>query len=236
MSAVWVLLAGILLGVAWYLLPYVLRRRGEAHLARLTAEQGAVVLSYDDGPGQTLTPALLELLEREGVRGSFFMIGDAVEAAPEMAARVLAAGHEVGSHTMSHTNAWKTGPLRAMRDLTQGVARISAAGGQGRLFRPPYGKMTLGGHVIGALQGLRYGWWSIDPRDSWAPRPAQEVLAEIKAQGGGVVLMHDFDAPRRAELQASAHRAYVLSLTHDVIALARKQGYAVKTLGEVLDR
>ena len=236
MTGVWLLLIGLVLLVAWYLTPYALRRRGEARLARLTADQQAVVLSYDDGPGQTLTPALLELLEAEGVRATFFMIGKEVDAAPDMAARVLDAGHEVGSHTMVHTNAWKTGPLRAIRDMTRGVARISAAGGQGKLFRPPYGKMTLGGLLIGSMQGLRYGWWSVDPRDSWAPRPPEDVLAQIKAQGGGVVLMHDFDAPRRSELQATAHMAYVLSLTRDVIALARKQGYAIKTLGEVLDR
>ncbi len=235
MIGIWICVLLLALITLWYLVPFVLRRRGEAQLTRLTADQGAVVLSYDDGPGQALTPDLLDLLAAEQVRATFFMIGKAVDAAPEVAARVLAAGHEVGSHTMVHTNAWKTGPLRAVRDMTQGVARISAAGGQGLLFRPPYGKMTLGGVCAGYVQGLRYGWWSVDPRDSWAPRPPEEVLKQIEAQGGGVVLMHDFDAPRRTELQASAHKAYVLSLTRDVIALARAQGYVVKTLGEVLD-
>ena len=232
----WLLFGTVLLVALWYLAPYVLRRRGEAHLARRVADQGVVVLSYDDGPGQTLTPDLLDLLAAEQVQATFFMIGDAVDAAPEVAARVLEAGHEGGSHTMHHHNAWKTGPLRATRDITQGVARITAAGGQGKLFRPPYGKMTLGGLCAGALLGLRYGWWSVDPRDSWAPRPPEDVLRQIEAQGGGVVLMHDFDAPRRSELQAEAHKAYVLSLTRDVIALARRQGYSFKTLGEVLDR
>lgn len=220
----------------WYLVPFALRRLGEARLARLCADQGAVVLSYDDGPGHGLTPDLLDLLEREGVRATFFMIGSAVDAAPEIAARALAAGHEVGSHTMDHTNAWKTGPLRAIRDMKAGAARITAAGGQGKLFRPPFGKMTLGGLFVGALSGLRCGWWSVDSRDSWAPRPAEDVLAQITAQGGGVVLMHDFDAPRRAELQSEVHNAYVLSLTRDVIALVHKQGYRFATLGEVLDR
>ncbi len=194
--------------------------------------RGTLVLSYDDGPGDTLTPDLLQLLKEEGARATFFMIGEEAQARPERVTAVLAGGHEIGSHTQSHTNAWKVPPWRSIRDMQAGRRTIDQLGGQGDLFRPPYGKVTLGNLLVGI--GWRMGWWTVDPQDSWAPRSFDEVLKAVEAQEGGVVLLHDFDRVRRASLSSFDHHDYVMKLTKQLIALAKDKGWPIKTVGEIL--
>ena len=222
-------------GAAWILAPYGWRRLQERALDARCRSQRAIVLSYDDGPGTTLTPALIELFRAESVRANFFLLGSSVERAPDIARRLVIEGHEVGSHTEAHSNAWKTLPRRVARDVAAGRRAVDGIGGDGRLFRPPFGKITLAGLVLGLGQGLRFGWWTIDSGDSWRRRPIAEVLGEISAKGGGVVLMHDGDGYARVADEPVGHVEHVLELTRGILALARAEGYRVTTLG-ALDR
>lgn len=216
--------------LGWYAVPFVLRRRAEAQLRELV--RGSLVLSYDDGPGDRLTAEILDLLEREKLRATFFMIGEEASRRPERVAEVLRRGHEIGSHTQEHMNAWKVLPWQSIRDMRAGRATVDALGGDGDLFRPPYGKLTLGSLLT--ARGWRLAWWSIDPRDSWAPRPIADVLAEVEAKQGGVILLHDFDRPRRDDLSPLEHDAYVLELTGQLISLAKREGWAIRTMGELI--
>jgi len=160
------LAAPLVLGGLWFLLPFAVRKAGETTLRRRCRAQRAIVLSYDDGPGIHLTPALVELLAAYGVCATFHLLGRNALAAPALAQRLVAHGHEVGSHTQDHAHAWKTSPLRFGRDLLAGVATINGLGGQGRHFRPPHGKLTLAGMLQAAALGLRCAWWTVDSRDS----------------------------------------------------------------------
>lgn len=231
------LLAG-LLGLAatlWFVAPHVLRKRGEQRLAERCRAQRAIVLSYDDGPGATLTEALLALLRAEQVRACFFFLGRHVDANPATAAQVVAEGHEVGSHTHGHSNAWKSLPGRMTADVAHGIGTITALGGDAALHRPPFGKMTLGSLLDARRRGLKLAWWTVDSRDSWNRRAIPDVLAEIRAKGGGVVLMHDYDSYLRGQTPGVSHAEHVLALTGEIVALARAEDFRLMTLGE-LDR
>ena len=227
------LLGPVALGFTWFLLPHLDRRRREAALARLCREGRIIVLSYDDGPGTGTTPALLDLLAARKVQASFFVLGRSAEARPDLVARLLAEGHEVGSHTHDHSNDWKTWPLRSAADRDAGVALIDRLGGDGRLFRPPYGKLTLAGWIAARMQRLQLAWWTLDSRDSWQRRPVEAVLEDIDAAGGGVVLMHDGDA---YEKSGPGHAEYVLDLTGRIIDFAEAGGYRFLRMGALLDR
>ena len=226
------LIFGLALGLAltlvllWFPLPFSLRKWGETRLDRRCRSGRAIILSYDDGPGPGLTPPLLDLLAEYGVRASFHVLGRNAERAPALMRRLVAEGHEVGSHTQDHANAWKSSPLRFARDLAAGVKTVDACGGQGRHFRPPFGKMTLAGLVQGLVLGLRYGWWTVDSRDSWDRRPIADVLAELTHRGGGVVLMHDFDTYTRAP-SVPSHHDHVLALTRSILEMARREGFRI---------
>jgi len=219
-------------GLSWFLLPFFWRKRREARLARLCQTHGLIALTYDDGPGQTLTSKLITLLETRHVQASFFVLGKHAAARPELIRDLVAHGHEVGHHTHDHSNAWKTAPWTMARDLAHGIRTVTGLGGAAHLFRPPYGKVTIAGLIQGYASGLTHAFWSVDTRDSWARRPTREVLDEIGAKGGGVVLMHDYD-DYDAGGDGSSHEDHVLSLTGAIIDFARARGLKIVRFSEI---
>jgi peptidoglycan/xylan/chitin deacetylase (PgdA/CDA1 family) len=103
------------------------RRRGEGKVLYLT---------FDDGPHETATPFVLDLLKQYNAKATFFCIGKNVAAHPEIYARILAEGHATGNHTYNHVNGWKV----SNELYQQEVARTSELV-HSRLFRPPYGRI-----------------------------------------------------------------------------------------------
>lgn len=233
MTAVLVIATALLLaGGAFFIAPWLWRRAGERRLAEAAARARAVVLSYDDGPGRSLTPRLLDLLASRNASASFFMLGRNAEASGDIVARALAEGHEVGSHSHDHSNAWKSWPGTVARDFAKGHRTMAALGAGGALFRPPYGKLTLLQWLIERRRGSRFAWWTVDSRDSWDRRPVSEVVAEVRQKGGGVVLMHDWDSYPHARGEPP-HAEHLLSLTGAILDLAEEQRLKVMTLSEL---
>ncbi|NJM81637.1 MAG: polysaccharide deacetylase family protein [Tabrizicola sp.] len=227
-----VLSGAVFLALAWFGAGVLHRRLVTARLAARCAERRAIVLSYDDGPSDRVTPALQDLLRQHEVKATFFAIGAEAKAQPAVLAGLLADGHEIGSHTENHGNAWKSAPVGAIRDLSAGQATLSALGVRTVLFRPPFGKSTLGTLLAGLGRGMRFAFWTVDSRDSWAPRGIDDILREIGDKNGGVVLMHDFNRARRGP-RPEAHATYVLELTAALIGFARREGFTLMRFGDL---
>lgn len=230
----WVLVAGlVLLALVWCFVPHGLRLVAERQLAARARSARAIVLSYDDGPDPDLTPQLTKLLAEEDARATFFVIGEKAKANPELVAELLERGHDVGSHTYEHLNAWKVSPGRHAQDRAKGAQIVDDLGGQGEFFRPPFGKMTLFGLLRG---GQTQGWWTVDSRDTFAPRAENDILREIEAAGGGVVLMHDRAKPPRLAPEHGPHPDYVLTLTKNLLSFAKDNNYQVLPLSDLLPK
>lgn len=216
----------------WFGAGLLHRRVATARLAALCHQHRAIVLTYDDGPNALMTPILADLLAQSGTKATFFMIGNFAQAAPQIVTRLAAEGHEIGSHTQTHSNAWKTTPWAAMRDLIAGRHTLAKIGIATNTFRPPFGKTTLGTLIAG--WGQLFAFWTIDPQDSWNRRPVADILTEIEAKGGGVVLMHDVERPRRGPAP-EAHPAYLLALTKALITFAATKDYRLLRLSDLVD-
>lgn len=215
------------LAFVWFALPLVVRRIGIGHLTRVCATRRAIVLTYDDGPGEMVTAAVVDRLARRGTHATFFLIGREAIARPGVVARLVEQGHEIGNHTQEHRNAWKSVPWVTVRDIRAGRRSLDRLAVPPGPFRPPFGKVTLAtlAEIWRSRQPLAF--WTLDSRDSWEnPRPIPEVLAKLEAQGGGVVLMHDRDAPPRAR-PGHDHRRHVLALTEAILDMAALKGFAV---------
>ena len=170
---------------------------------------GHVALTFDDGPDPSSTPRFLSLLDRRGVRATFFMLGSLAAREPRLAAEVAAAGHEIAVHGWEHRYMTVRGPRAIRDDLRRALGTIAETTGTApRFFRPPYG--VLSGGALLAAGGLRltpllWTCWGREWVPGATPRSVQTTL--ISGLGsGGTVLLHDSDA-------ASPHGASLLALT-----------------------
>ena len=116
------LLAGALF--LWFGMPYLLKRWQIASLRRLCRNSRIIVLTYDDGPGKILTPALLNILAHNNVHANFFMLGFKVELVQTQALDMTSQGHVIGSHSFRHLHAWKNNPVSLARDIQAGFQAV----------------------------------------------------------------------------------------------------------------
>jgi peptidoglycan/xylan/chitin deacetylase (PgdA/CDA1 family) len=174
-------------------------------------------LTYDDGPNDVATDALLEVLARHNARATFFMIGSYVRQRREIARRVHAAGHLIGNHTQTHP--WLSfQSARAIRDELRACnqALEDAIGAPIHYFRPPHGARRPMVFRAAEELGLRLVQWNTMGYD-WRPIPPERILTNIerglhRAQRhhtGANILLHDghqqgIGANRNATVQATA--------------------------------
>jgi peptidoglycan/xylan/chitin deacetylase (PgdA/CDA1 family) len=153
----------------------------------------AVALTFDDGPTPGVTGLILDELQRRDLHATFFMIGERVAAAPDLARRVLAEGHEIGNHTFTHPKltVLPDHEVEAEIQRTQEIMD-ELLGHRARWFRPPYGDLRPNQAGIPAAKGLRIALWNVDSKDWSQPGDAEivrAVLAETKP--GALILCHD---------------------------------------------
>jgi peptidoglycan/xylan/chitin deacetylase (PgdA/CDA1 family) len=164
-----------------------------------------IYLTYDDGPNPTTTPDLLDVLAREGVHATFFLIDEHIdeETAP-IVRRMFAEGHSIGLHSRTRAHMLMSPPTLA-RTLTRAADRIEQLGGRRpcRAFRPHAG--WRGGQMFEGLKRIDHkliGWgWMLWDFNWLRPRTADATVGRLqrRASAGDIIVMHDGDesAPRR---------------------------------------
>ncbi len=198
-------------------------------LARLCSRQRTLVLTYDDGPGPRFTPRLLELLAAHDAHATFFLLGRHAARAPHLVERVLAAGHEIGSHSYAHLDAWHVLPWRAAEDVRRGFRTLAPWLGPRPLFRPPHGRTTPITRAIARRHGSRLAWWTVDSGDTWARPPRlEQLLRGVERRRGGVVRMHELDADE-------GRQSLVLRATDALLQLAGRRGLRVTRMCELFE-
>ncbi|MDO4581679.1 MAG: polysaccharide deacetylase family protein [Bacillota bacterium] len=150
-----------------------------------------LALTFDDGPSETVTPLLLDLLYQRGVKATFFMLGVNAAAYPETVMRAAAEGHQICSHGWDHRYKFTRMDERQLsEELQRTDQQILAACGVTPLYvRPPYGAIN---DDVAEMIGRPVMMWSIDPRD-WQYRDADRVARHIvdHAADGAIVICHD---------------------------------------------
>jgi len=155
-----------------------------------------VLLTFDDGPDPTVTPAVLERLAAHDVHAVFFIAGEYVSRAPHLLERIVEGGHVIGNHGYTHVHNGSVRFLSLRRDLLRCQATIADhTGRRPSLFRPPFGRVSAASLLMSRSLGLRTLAWSLDPRD-WACSTPEDAEASAAALLAGVrardiILLHD---------------------------------------------
>lgn len=190
-----------------------------------------IYLTFDDGPNERATPAILETLAAEQVPAAFFMVGDHVRRFPRVAQEVLQQGHMIGNHTYNHVKLHFAGPRRIRTQLEQTHTIIATTTGcSPRGFRAPHGyRSPFLASIVVEMSYTVFGW-TFGVFDT--AKPGAEVIrrrVRRRLKSGAIVLLHDGDGydPQGDRMQT----AVALPGT---IADARNAGYEFASLSELL--
>ncbi|MFC7336625.1 polysaccharide deacetylase family protein [Haloferula chungangensis] len=158
-------------------------------------DQRQALLTIDDGPDPEDTPVILDLLDKHGVKAVFFVIGDKVRRFPELAKEIVARGHELGNHTMTHPqhSMWSAGPVRMRREIEECSRVIEEMSGQRpRWFRAPVGHRNYFTHPIAAELGMEVVVWSRRGFDT-LDREVEGIVDDLtrNLRYGEILLLHE---------------------------------------------
>ena len=153
-----------------------------------------VALSFDDGPSGRFTRTLLEGLKERNVKATFFLCGYRIRQYPELTARILEAGHEVGCHGFSH-DSMAAMSRRDIFEEIQSTLALLPEGTRVRFLRPPGGCCSPSVTQVAQALKMPIIQWSVDPKD-WAVHDAAVVKARVlkEAKDGDIILLHDMSA------------------------------------------
>jgi len=183
-----------------------------------------IALTFDDGPHATLTPKLLDVLKEKGVKATFFVLGQCVDANPAVLQRAVEEGHEVGNHSYDHKAFTKIGAAGVTSQIEKTNHVIEAATGKRPVIvRPPYGATNAKiNKRLNEEFGLKVIMWDVDPLD-WKVRNSAHVTSEILkgTKAGSIVLSHDIHATTIAAMSAT-------------IDALKEKGFQFVTVSELL--
>ncbi|MEU5014442.1 glycosyltransferase [Streptomyces sp. NPDC021749] len=189
--------------------PVIADAATSAHTARL--KDRTIALTFDDGPDPVWTPRILDVLRRNHVHATFFVVGTQVVAHPELVRRIVAAGHQIGIHTFTHPDLARLAPWQRSLELRETqLAVAGAAGVTTALLRPPYSSkndalddadwsVLRQADTAGYVTAL-----STQDAGDWQRPGTGRILARATPHGhtGQIVLMHDGGGDRAQTVAA----------------------------------
>jgi peptidoglycan-N-acetylglucosamine deacetylase len=153
-----------------------------------------VALTFDDGPQPTYTPEVLQILQDEGVKATFCVVGYAIGWDPNLLKAEANAGDVICDHTAHHVlHLDRAKHDQVAQEINEGADDIrNVLGADPRFFRPPGGALSPDIIATAHARGMRVLGWDDDPRD-YRRLSANQLLARILGQvrPGALILLHD---------------------------------------------
>jgi len=205
------------------------------NITRLSAAavaRGQVALTIDDGPDPAVTPAVLEILDHYKVRATFFAIGSAILAAPDLAQDIVRRGHGLENHSATHPYHFSLLGVRSMtNEVAAGQAVIrEVTGFDSQFFRAPAGLRNPLLQPVLSSMGLRLVSWTRRGFDTVERDPARvrsRLLDGLAA--GDIILLHDGAAAR-----TQSGQPVILEVLPSVLEAFAARGLTAVTLREAL--
>ncbi len=195
---------------------------------RVPTEQKVIALTFDDGPEPGKTEQILQILAAEQIPATFFLVGEAIARHPELAKKLLLAGHQLGNHSYSHQRMLFKSPDFIAREIEQTDALLRDIGVSGSiLFRPPYGKkLVLLPWYLATHQRISVTWDIAPENYRQIAKDSQAIVKYSidEVAPGSIILLHVMYEQRRASMQA----------VPELIKQLKAQGYRFVTVNELL--
>ena len=214
-------LYALLVGMLYQIPTWMQRLYRGVTWRRVTHGERVVYLTFDDGCIPQVTPAILDVLVKYGVKATFFMVGENIQKYPQLYARVVAEGHRVGNHTYHHCKGSKCSTEQYMREV-DACEQAIMQNNPHRLFRPPYGKMKPSQKRAVLARGYEIVLWDVlthDYNSRYTPERMLKIVQKY-TRDGSIINFHD-------SLKSAQRTIDVLP---QVIEWLQAEGYAIQTL------
>ncbi|NDW13308.1 polysaccharide deacetylase family protein [Bacteroides sp. 214] len=196
--------------------PQIVRVLYPRAIWRMSPNEKAVYLTFDDGPIPEVTPWVLDLLDTYHIKATFFMVGDNVRKFPETYQMVVDRGHRIGNHTFNHIRGFEYLSNNYLANTDKANELL-----QTDLFRPPHGHMRLEQYYV-LRNKYKIVMWDVVTRDYSKRLNGRQVLRIVKkyVRNGSVITFHD-------SLKSEKNLKYALPRS---IEWMLEQGYEFKLL------
>lgn len=186
-------------------------------------EDKTIAISFDAAWGDEFTQEILDILKKEDIKTTFFLVGMWVDKYPEQVQAIADAGHEIGNHSSSHPDMTKLDKNKMKEELSTTNEKISKYKELDTfLFRPPFGAYNneliktveeLGGYTI---------QWDVDSLD-WKNEGAEQIVNRVvsNVKPGSIVLFHN-------------NAEYTTQALPTIIKELKEQGYTIVPISELI--
>ena len=223
----------LIMALAAVTLAYVSMRDAPAIMTAVTTrelpvynvdtEEKKLSISFDAAWGTAQTNGILDILDRYGVKTTFFLVGFWAEKNPEYVQEIVARGHEIGNHSATHphmnqlSQAQIREELRKCSDLVESIT-----GKPTTLFRPPYGEYNDAVVRVSREEGYECVQWNVDSLD-WKNKGAQDMISRCtkSVNPGDIVLFHN-------------DSQYILDALPAILEYYQQAGYTIVPVSELL--
>jgi len=187
-------------------------------LWRIPTRERVAYITFDDGPSEHGTSALLDVLTRFEAKASFFLLGREAQRHPALVRALADAGHTIGNHSYSHPNAWSfgTSDTTVLRELERATGVLQDIIQQPvQWMRPPYGRFTQAMRRWCQVRRQRCTMWDVGPGDFLPSARQKEVVQRVLGltRPGSIIVLHD--NPKTQDMVPKALSAILQSLRDD---------------------
>ncbi len=196
--------------------PYFIQNLFPNFTWKIPTQEKVIYLTFDDGPIPSVTPWVLDQLEKYDAKATFFCVGDNVRKYPDVFKQVKQAGHSVGNHTFNHLNGWGTENIPYFHNVRRCANLVKS-----ELFRPPYGRL-LPSQAQFLQRHYRVVMWDVLSGDFDPKISEEQCFMNVinNADNGSIVVFHD-------SLKAQEKLEYVLP---KVLKYFHEEGFRFESL------
>lgn len=198
--------------------------------------QKYAALTFDDGPDSSYTEKLLDILKKENVKATFFILGYKAAKYPEIIKRINNEGHLIGNHSTAHKNFTEyTDSVSLMKDvLFVDSVLFATIGKKTHYVRPPYGALRDEQKQILLSNGYEIAMWTLSVKDWDVFNITKKCIVDtIKKyhHNNAIILLHSKDAS--GKIEDYPLRNNTIKALPEIISFLKKKGYQLVTLDKI---
>lgn len=189
-------------------------------IKRVSSDEKILVLTFDDGPDPEYTPKLLDVLKKNNVKGTFFILVDRASKYPDLVKRIVNEGHNIGLHSFRHVNEAFMLPFQTRKNFFKSLSILNELEVKVNLFRPPWGIFNLLTYRYAKLCNCKIVLWSIHALD-WSKFTSVDFIRKRlvnKVRPGDIILLHDGGGAKNAPRKT-------IAALETAIPILKQKGY-----------